>query len=364
MISTIYPIVGFDRILRRVERPLVVSDLDEYSCVGARLAGQGAYVRKIRQRFAIKRKNQSIVHAGDVLYNKLFAWRGSFAIADESVHCSIASDRFPLYQLDTTLVEPDYLRFWFGSKHLHADARRHSKGAAALSKLTLNLLDFWRLSIPLPEPEEQRRIVERLKAIFRWHDEVVEMRTPIDAVVQKRQAGVGSDARVVLTAELNELNRANTDKLAILDSVLTLRLLSGPSFPCSTDGVGIGVVMPSMLGGYRFDPTKVLFGDGTERIGPGDLLQPGDMLISRGNKRDQVGLCILYPGGAEPRTYANLLMKMQVRDGVLPEFVKYCLMSPLAVRYIRKHTKGTSPSVQKINQRAYEPPFSKRAIDI
>jgi len=45
-------------------------------------------------------------------------------------------------------------------------------------------------------------------------------------------------------------------------------------------------------------------------------------------------------------------MKMQVKDGVLPEFVKYWLMSPLAVRYIRKHTKGTSPSVQKINQRA------------
>jgi hypothetical protein len=45
-------------------------------------------------------------------------------------------------------------------------------------------------------------------------------------------------------------------------------------------------------------------------------------------------------------------MKMQVKEGISPEFVKYWLMSPLAVRYIRKHTKGTSPSVQKINQRA------------
>ncbi len=352
MISTIYPVVGFDRILQRIERPVSVSDLEEYSCIGTRLVGQGAYVRETRQGFAIKRKTQSVVHAGDVLYNKLFAWRGSFAIADESVHESIASDKFPLYRLDTSLVEPEYLRFWFRSKHLHADARRHSKGAAALSKLTLNPPDFWRLSIPLPNPPEQRRIVQRLKVMFTSYDEVVEKRTPIDAVVQGRRAGIGSEARVVLTAELNQLNQAYKDNLAVLDRVLTLRPRSGPSFPCSADGLGIGVVMPSALGGYRLEPTKVMFGNGTERIGPSDLLQPRDMLISRGNKRDQVGLCIVYPGGTEPRTYANLLMKMQVEDEVSPEFVKYWLMSPLAVRYIRKHTKGTSPSVQKINQRA------------
>jgi hypothetical protein len=53
-------------------------------------------------------------------------------------------------------------------------------------------------------------------------------------------------------------------------------------------------------------------------------------------------------------------MKMRVVDGVLPEFVKYWVMSPLAVRYIRQHTKGTSPSVQKINQRSLiQMPFPK-----
>ena len=83
-----------------------------------------------------------------------------------------------------------------------------------------------------------------------------------------------------------------------------------------------------------------------------NLLTSGDILISRGNKRDQVGLCIVYPETSESRTYANLFMKMQVRDGILPEFVKYWLVSPLSVRYIHMHTKGTSPSVQKVNQRA------------
>jgi type I restriction enzyme S subunit len=360
MLSTAYPVVGFDQVFRRIERPIALSDFEDYSCIGTRLGGQGAYVREVRQGSAIKRKKQSLVREGDVLYNKLFAWRGTFAIADASVDGSIASDKFPLYELDRTRADQEYVRYWFQTRHLHSEARKHSKGAAALSKLTLNPPDFWRLSLPLPEISEQRRIVQRLNGMFREFRQLLELRTPIDAVVQGRRAGIGSEARLIFAAELGELNREFGLQLAVLDLVLTLRPRSGPSFACSSDGAGIGVIMPSALGGYRLEPSKVLFGNGTERLGQTDLLEPGDILISRGNKRDQVGLCIVYPGAEQSRTYANLLMKMRVVDGVLPEFVKYWVMSPLAVRYIRQHTKGTSPSVQKINQRSLiQMPFPK-----
>jgi hypothetical protein len=51
---------------------------------------------------------------------------------------------------------------------------------------------------------------------------------------------------------------------------------------------------------------------------------------------------------------------MKVKAVVMPEFVKYWLMSPMAVAYIRKHTKGTSPAIQKINQGALiRTPFPK-----
>ena len=176
---------------------------------------------------------------------------------------------------------------------------------------------------------------------------------------------LGPKPSLVLTSELNELNQTYNDKLAVLDCVLTLRPRSGPSFACSADGPGIGVVMPSALGGYRFEPNKVMFGNGTERIGPSDLLQPRDMLISRGNKRDQVGLCIVYPGGSEPRTYANLLMKMQVKEGVSPDFVKYWLMSPLAVRYIRKTYRKEQAHLSKrsTSERVINLPFPKNLSD-
>ena len=57
--------------------------------------------------------------------------------------------------------------------------------------------------------------------------------------------------------------------------------------------------------------------------------------------------------GTKTRAGQNLLMKMRVdRAKTLPDFVKYWVMTPLARAYVLENTKGTSPSIQKINQQA------------
>lgn len=347
-----YPIRTFDKILRRVERKITLDDTADYQCVGLRLYGRGAFIRETKAGASIKRKQQWILKAGDVVYNKLFAWKGTFAIANASVNDCIASDKFPTYTLDTAAVCPEFLALWFRSPRLASDAKSLSKGAAALSKLTLNPPDLWKLTIPLPDLPEQERVVKRISALLGAAERVVSIRSPIDAVVQGRRAGVGSEVRLLMTAALRSLNDAMMDRLSILDKVLTLRPRSGPSFPCFESGEGIPVIMPSALGGFRFDKSKCLYGLGDEILKKEDLVKSGDLLISRGNKRDQVGLCIVYEGEGRI-TYANLLMRMTVDPSITSAlFVKYWIMSPLARKYVRDHTKGTSPSVQKINQRS------------
>lgn len=352
MIESRYPIVTFSNIMERVERRIMLDDSEEYNCVGVRLYGHGAFVRETKQGSLIKRKQQYILRAGDVVYNKLFAWKGTFAIADSLVDECIVSDKFPTYRLNQQIVKPEYLALWFRSPQLAYEAQLLSKGAAALSKLTLNPPDFWKLPIPLPQMEEQERIIKRVGEMLRKCAFIKSSRSAFDAVVQGRRAGIGSEVRLLMTAALRSLNEAMSSRLGVLDEVLTLRPRSGPSFPCSEGGQGIPVVMPSALGGFRYDRSKRLFGIGGERLNRADILAPGDILISRGNKRDQVGLCIVY-SSEERVTYANLLMKMQVdRSKVNPAFVKYWIMTPVTRTYILQNTKGTSPSIQKINQQA------------
>lgn len=352
MIASAFPVGVFADALEAVDRSITLDDAQEYECLGVRLYGAGAFLRETKSGLSIRRKKQSRVREGDVVYNKLFAWRGTFAVADATVDGAIASDKFPLYRVREDVVRPRYLEWWFRTDELANEARLLSKGAAALSKLTLNPPDFWKMPIPLPSLPEQDAVVSHLDASIARVEQLIALRAPIDAVIQGRRAGIGSELRLIMSAALGKLAEAYKDLSGVLDDVLVLRPRSGPSFPCSDEGTGTPVVMPSALGGYRLDESKCFYGDGTESVSEKDWVKRGDLLISRGNKRDQVGLCVVYDSDAE-RTYANLLMRMQVdRATTRPEFVKYWLMTPPAISHIRRNTKGTSPSVQKINQKA------------
>jgi len=157
--------VRFDEFLRRVERKITVDDGSEYSTVGVRWYGNGAYLRDRLLGADIARKQQWVIRTGDVVYNKLFAWKGSFAIADDVVDGHLVSDKFPTYTLDEALVDPALLSYYFRTPDLGHQAERLSKGAAAISKLTLNPPQFWDLTIPLPPISKQREIVEVLNGV-------------------------------------------------------------------------------------------------------------------------------------------------------------------------------------------------------
>lgn len=361
MITSKYNVAHFADILEKVSRDFIIDDATEYACIGIRLAGKGVFVRECKSGLSISRKKQGLVKSGDIIYNKLFAWKGAFAIADASVDNCIASDKFPTYLMKGN-IHKDFLALWFQTEELAIEARQLSRGAAALSKFTLNPPDFWKMPIPLPSTiDEQIRVSQKTNQILSKIDMVQQARSPIDAVLQGRRAGIGSDLRLVMNAALHRFAATFESDLSVLDEALSMKPRSGPSFPCSDNGDGISVVMPSALGGFRFDVSKCQFGDGTERLSEKDILNRGDLLISRGNKRDQVGLCIVYNSDTR-RTYANLLMRFNVdQKRWRPDFVKYWIMNPLAVGHIRRHTKGTSPSVQKINQKGIlSIPFPKK----
>lgn len=155
----------FDEFLKRVERKIILDDSAAYSCVGVRWYGMGAFVRETLSGLEINRKQQWIIKAGDIVYNKLFAWKNAFAIADDLVDGCIVSDKFPTYEADTTILDPRFLAYYFRMPQLAQQAQDLSKGAAAISKLTLNPPQFWELTIPLPPLDEQQRIVARIDAL-------------------------------------------------------------------------------------------------------------------------------------------------------------------------------------------------------
>src|SRR5260370_14666474 len=156
----------FNEFLGRIEgREITIDDSQNYNCVGVRWYGCGAFIRERPLGLDISRKQQWVIKNGDVVYNKLFAWKGAFAVADETVDGCIVSDKFPLYRINEEMVYPAYIRHFFRAPEIATQAGLLSNGAAALRKLPLDPPQFWDLTIPLPPIEEQRRIVERIERL-------------------------------------------------------------------------------------------------------------------------------------------------------------------------------------------------------
>jgi type I restriction enzyme S subunit len=137
-----------------------------------------------------------------------------------------------------------------------------------------------------------------------------------------------------------------------LGDVIVSRPRSGPSFVTNSDWSGASVLMPSSVTDFGVNMSKIEHGIGDERISPKDRLKEGDILIARGNKRDQVGNAGVVPKEANNYVCANLLMKMRLDENRADNnFCIYWLRSPTMRRYVSEHMNGTNPNIQKINQR-------------
>jgi type I restriction enzyme S subunit len=199
----------FDEILKRTDRRFVIDDSASYDCVGVRWYGLGAFVREHQLGMDIARKQQWLIRADDVVYNKLFAWKGAFAVADSSVDGCIVSDKFPTYEADRSFVDLRFLSYFFRTRQLARQAEEKSKGAAAISKLTLNPPRFWDLTIPLPPLPEQQRIVARVEALA----------AKIEEARGLRRAAVEEAAAYVVSAHLQlaESRRVRLHEILSLD---------------------------------------------------------------------------------------------------------------------------------------------------
>ena len=158
-------IARFGDLMKPNRRPYTLGPTEDADLVGMRLYGGGPFHRELKPGIRIAKKSHFIIRSGDVIYNKLFAWKGTFGIVPPELDGMLVSDKFPTYELDRTKVASGYLAWFFRYPAVWDQARAMSTGSAALSKLTLNPPKLLELTIPLPPLAEQERIVARVEEL-------------------------------------------------------------------------------------------------------------------------------------------------------------------------------------------------------
>lgn len=333
------PLARFDAVMRRVERKVVLNEDTEYSTIGVRWYGNGAFVRDRLLGADIARKQQWVLRSGDVVYNKLFAWKGAFAIADDAVDGHIVSDKFPTYEIDETVLDPDYFRFFLQTPALAFQAERLSKGAAAISKLTLNPPQFWDLTLPLPKLPDQRRIASRL----------AQARTGLDEAKSLRRASDAAGAALVSSLIAKRLS--GFPVTGRVKDVLTGKPRNGWSAPCDNIDGGTPVLSLGAVTGFEYRSSEHKLTSEPTKADGHYWLRAGDLLMTRSNTEQLVGHVAIYDGVPAPCIYPDLMMRVPV-DPQLADtrFVYYWLRTPNIRALVQRAGSGTSSTMKKITQ--------------
>lgn len=105
--------LAFGEFLIPNKRPYTLSDDEDANLVGMRLYGGGPFHRELKPANKIRKKSHFVIRSGDIIYNKLFAWKGTFGIVPDSLDSMFVSDKFPTYAIDDTKVDPQFLQWYF-----------------------------------------------------------------------------------------------------------------------------------------------------------------------------------------------------------------------------------------------------------
>lgn len=153
-----YSIVSIGEIIDKCQCPTEIKDDIQYKQITLKTNGGGAVLRGIKWGKDIGTKKQYIASDGQFIMSKIDARNGAFGIITEELDGAVVTSDFPLFNVDTTKIFPEYLALIASTKEFVKFAQSCSRGTTNRQRIDVNL--FLSQQIPLPSLSEQKAIIE------------------------------------------------------------------------------------------------------------------------------------------------------------------------------------------------------------
>ncbi|MCY4591784.1 MAG: restriction endonuclease subunit S [Alphaproteobacteria bacterium] len=277
---------------------------------------------------------------GQVLYGSRRTYLRKVALADfEGI---TANTTYVLEPKDSDVLMPDLLPFIMQTGAFHAHSISRSKGSV---NPYVNFSDIACFEFMLPPIQEQPRLVEVLTAA----------RSSVERLLSLLEA-----TRIAQTATFQTLVSGNDAKTIKLGDLMTTAPRNGYSPVAAPNPTGHWVLALSAIfqWGYRSGQLKPVAPSAESTAA---LIRKGDLVVSRSNTRDLVGLPMVFPEDRSDVSYPDTMMRISVDPNEISrEFLELCLRIPDCRRQVQSYAAGTSSSMLKINGtnlRKVEVPF-------
>ena len=261
-----------------------------------------------------------IADRGDLIASKINIHQGAVAISPRKLACST---HYQVFEVESPDCNPEFIYFLLRSPaFLNLLIEQKNKGIKNEQGSEF-ILGF---EIPLPHPDEQRRIVSLLSRIA---ETISSCRTL-------------SRAHVLYMPEIMD-----TEYLPIGNAIIDTK--NGWSPNC--DGGDLPVLSLSCLKYGEIDLSERKYTSYNRDDLDAFIIQEGDFFYSRGNTPDLVALAGVSGSIHEKIVFPDLLTRVRFDTSKMrPQFAVLLFNSALGRSYFGKAPLGASPSMVKVSQ--------------
>ncbi len=155
-----YPKARIGSFLVKSKDIIEIQDDFEYKQVTIKINNGGVVPRNNGETLLgskIGTKRQHVVHAGQFIMSKIDARNGAYGIVPEKLEGAIVTNDFPVFDVDTQKIIPQFLVLISTTEKFVEFARKCSSGTTNRKRIDIDA--FLSQQIPLPSIDEQEKIL-------------------------------------------------------------------------------------------------------------------------------------------------------------------------------------------------------------
>lgn len=339
-------------IVRIIDDPERVDPEKTYRMAGVKWYGEGVFEREVVKGADLSSTYVYPLKPGALIYNRLFAWKGSFAVVPHELAGCYVSSEFPQFLPEPSRAIPEYLYLYCMSERVNAAVRAYSAGSAAVSRNRLREEFFLDIDLLLPPVDYQASVVARWResrdlldrcecatrprrlAINKGFFAALGLVAPQAADLPKVFAVRWRDA-TRWSVSYNQQVQAGMDlshgryPVVTLGSILTM-VQYGTSQKANSDGRGTPILRINNIKDGQIYTGDLKHLELTGRELDSLRLEDGDILIIRtSGSRDLVGTCAVFRG-TDPFVFASYLIRLRVDQAQADSsYVAWVINSPI-----------------------------------
>ncbi len=211
-----FDLVPIGSFLTKSKNKVLIEDGKSYQRVTVKINNRGVIPRDIEKGENIGTKQQYKISKGQFLMSKIDARNGAFGLVPEILDGAIVTNDFPVFDVDNTLINSEFLVLITTTKEFVRFAQSCSSGTTNRQRIDIDM--FLGVKIPLPTISEQNRIVGTYNARIKQAEEQEIKAKELDEGLYKFiNSELGIKKNIVPNKKVKGLQFTNYEKLSRWD---------------------------------------------------------------------------------------------------------------------------------------------------